>query len=363
MVATVTFLSLFNITSPYRSPSHAVFFAPLWENSGWQPSSIDTYLARTTQTVRLNALWQLAEWPALSIDTYLHNFGTSLPIIRTQSQTILGGHLIWDADDDGFRLPPKEGEAESQERQEVVTYQVAEGDSISTIAERFGVTQETILWANDITNPDMIKPGEKLEVLPVSGVKYEVESGDNLEDIAKRHKVEPEAIVGYAWNQISDPDLVGEGQELIIPGGEKPRRVAVASSRGAAPSGGANLAAGGSLQWPTYGPILQYYRPGHRALDISPPYGTPVYAAEAGRVITASQLSWGLGFHIVIDHGNGFRSTYAHLSQFAVERGQIVQRGQMIGRVGSTGWSTGPHVHFVLKYNGTAVNPLNYLPH
>jgi murein DD-endopeptidase MepM/ murein hydrolase activator NlpD len=256
----------------------------------------------------------------------------------------------------------------SQGRRGLITYEVARGDTLSTIAERFGISQETLVWANNIINPDFLRLGQKLLILPVSGVLHIVQRGETLSGIARRYGAKPSDILAYAPNGLTEPDKLSIGQKLIIPGGKMPRLVP--SSRGgirqqvpSSPVGGrAVQAAAIRFAWPTAGPITQYFSRGHRALDIAPPYGTPIRAAAGGRVVEARRLRYGYGWYLIIDHGQGYSTLYAHMGRFNVWTGTRVAAGQIIGAVGATGRVTGPHLHFEVRRNGVAVNPLSVLP-
>ncbi len=254
----------------------------------------------------------------------------------------------------------------------IISYEVAPGDSVSTIAESFGISTETILSANNLRNADFIRLGDSLIILPISGLLHTVEKGDSLLYLASRYGVDTEEIVGYKVNKIADADSLAIGQKLIIPGGTMPAARATASTRGvarpaaeaaagAAPAQ-ANSSASGQFIWPNPGRITQYFNGAHSGLDIAAPYGTPVAAADGGVVVERAALDWGLGWYVTVDHGNGYATTYSHLSSFAVGIGARVAQGDMIGRIGTTGNSTGPHDHFVVRRNGVPINPLSVLP-
>ena len=254
-----------------------------------------------------------------------------------------------------------------------VTYEVSAGDTVSMIAECFGISTETILWANNLVNADFIRLGQSLVILPVSGVLHVVEKGDTLLYLASKYGVDTEEIVGYQANDIPDPNFLAIGQKLIIPGGTMPvARAASSTSGGArpaaqspapqAPSQSISAAASGSFAWPNPGRITQGFSGSHSGLDIAAPYGTPVVASDSGVVVVREALNWGLGWYVAIDHGNGYSTTYAHLSSFVVGIGERVGKGDMVGRIGSTGLSTGPHNHFVVRRYGVPINPLSVLP-
>lgn len=276
----------------------------------------------------------------------------------------------------------------AQPAQAVIEYTVSPGDTLYTIAERLGVTVESIVWANNLTNQNYLQPGQVLQVPAVSGVIHTVQPGETLEGIARQYGVDQANILAFAPNGLSDPNRLQVGQKLVIPGGrvaEPPRLAAArteprpapvqppppAQTAPAAPALAAPPApsppppaqAAAGFGWPTVGPITQYFSAYHRGVDIAPPYGTPVRAAAGGVVMQASG-GWngGYGTMVVIDHGNGFRTLYAHLSRLDVSVGETVEQGQVIGAVGRTGVATGPHLHFEVYRGGVPINPLSVLP-
>lgn len=245
----------------------------------------------------------------------------------------------------------------------IVTYTVQSGDTVQDIAAKFDLDPTTIMWANPAVEdaPDLLRIGQELIILPVDGVYHTVKEGETLESIAKKYKVEVEAITSCPYNSLQPPDFAIEaGMKLIIPGGQKPWVPKVVTSyTGPIPEGARGT---GLFQWPVLGYITQGYWYGHRAIDIGVPVGTAVYAADGGFVSFAGWTDIGYGYLIVIDHANGFSTYYAHLSNFYVMAGQKVTRGQVIGATGNTGWSTGPHLHFEIRYMGVPQNPRAYLP-
>ena len=244
----------------------------------------------------------------------------------------------------------------------IVDYTVKTGDTLSGIATQFDVTTATVAWANDIYNPDHLVPGGTLRIPPTSGALHKVGADDTLHYIARRYQVDVEDIIAHPLNSFVDPNSLSLGKEIMIPGGVTPAAIPAPGSvarPGAAPVPPHD---GRSLHWPTRGPILSWFNGYHRGLDISPAYGTPVYAAERGRVVLVRYLRYGYGYYLIIDHGNGYRTLYAHMSSIYVRPGSTVYRGQNIGQVGSTGRSTGPHLHFEVHANGWAVDPYRFLP-
>jgi murein DD-endopeptidase MepM/ murein hydrolase activator NlpD len=269
-----------------------------------------------------------------------------------------------------FGLGERAPKAPSQEpsRPQISYYTVKAGDTVLGIAQRFGLQPETLMWANAFIeqNPDRLRIGDQLRILPVDGVLHVVKRGDTLSGIASTYKTDMQAIVAFAGNNIkSINDPLPIGKEIIVPGGVKPY-VAPATSAAStaysvqrppdAPAGS------GNFSWPAAGYISQGYWRAHPAIDIAGWLGAPVSAADSGFVVTAGG-GWngGYGNHVLIDHGNGFTTLYAHLNSIFVKPGETVSRGQQIGTMGSTGNSTGPHLHFEIRYNGTPYNPANYL--
>ncbi len=246
-------------------------------------------------------------------------------------------------------------------RQGVFVYVVQAGDNVSKIAQSFGLRPETILWSNPEleTWPDYIVVGQELFILPVNGAYYEVKAGDTLDSIAKRYSVEIPAIVECEYNDLAEPYELQAGQRLVIPGGTRP--VVARYVRATAPPPTNAPQGTGNFMWPTSGYLTQGYWLGHQAIDIGAPTGTPIYAADAGYVAATGWMG-GYGNYVIVNHGNGFETLYAHMSEIRAIAGQSVDRGDLIGLVGSTGRSTGPHLHFEIRQGGVKRNPLGFLP-
>ncbi len=253
-----------------------------------------------------------------------------------------------------------------QVRTSVIEYTVQAGDTPLAIAERFGLKGTSLLWANPALadNPDFLRIGQKLNVLPVDGAHHIVTRGESVKSIATTYKVEPSVITGYPGNGLTEDSALEIGQALIIPGGVKPyvpKRV-VASTAASVPAPRDAKTGSGRFAWPMSGRISQRYWTGHNGLDIAAKQGTPIVAADAGYVAVLQSSRSGYGNMIVVDHGNGYQTRYAHLSAFYVEAGQSVNKGDTVGLCGSTGNSTGPHLHFEVIINGVRYNPQSYLP-
>ncbi len=248
-------------------------------------------------------------------------------------------------------------------RLEVITYTVQAGDTVQSIADSFGLQPTTLMWADSAIEdaPDMLRIDQQVTILPIDGVYHTVAEGDTLEEIAEEYEVEPDAIIACEYNDLESSDQqIVEGMMLIVPGGEKPYvQKVVTTYVGSVPEGARGT---GRFQWPVLGSISQGYWYGHRAIDVAAPTGSALLAADGGFVSFAGWTDIGYGYLVVIDHANGFATYYAHLSSIYVYSGQAVGRGEVIGAVGSTGWSTGPHLHFEVRYYGVEQNPRAYLP-
>jgi LysM repeat protein len=249
---------------------------------------------------------------------------------------------------------------------QISKYTVKKGDTLGSIANMYGVTKNTIIWANDITGGS-VKEGQALIILPVSGTLHIVVKGDTLKSIAKKYNADLGEVAQF--NDLDSKSQLTVGDTIIIPNGEGPvqisgsinKSVTSGSTKATAfTKGGAhyNPYRGGS--GPNY--VGYYIRPisggietqglhGYNAIDIGTPVGTTLYAAAAGQVIIAKSSGWngGYGKYIVISHGNGTQTLYGHLSQVNVNVGDTVYQGQIIGNTGNTGDSTGPHLHFEVR--------------
>lgn len=255
-------------------------------------------------------------------------------------------------------------------RSEIIEHTVKGGETLSQIAQKYGISVDTIKWANDLNSVNSLKPGQKLKILPVSGVAHTVKSGDTLESVAKKYQAEAQAIMDFPFNDVPDDFKLKVGQILIIPDGQPPETKAPLRSRlqpqyiGKGPSSPTFQApGGGGFIWPTTSQgISQYFAWYHPGLDLPNRSAPAVVAADGGTITVAGWPdNYGYGNRVVIDHGNGYQTLYAHLSNIYVSVGQKVSRGQSIGQMGSTGRSTGTHLHFEIRYKGVAINPLAIL--
>lgn len=258
--------------------------------------------------------------------------------------------------------PTEEEEAEVEARIDkprVIVHTVQRGETISHIAARYGIDENTILAANDLPNANMISVGQKLNILTMPGALHTVKRGESLWEIARTYQTDMAEII--AVNGIENPNRIQPSQELVIPG-------ARAASIGSAIRSEQLISSDGRLMrafsWPVSGRLSSRYGPRwgrmHHGIDIAVNTGTPIRAAARGRVSFAG-WNGGYGNLVIIDHGNNIETRYAHLSRINVKVGQYVDRGALIAYSGNTGNSTGPHLHFEIRHKGQSVNPLNYL--
>jgi murein DD-endopeptidase MepM/ murein hydrolase activator NlpD len=267
------------------------------------------------------------------------------------------------------------------------TYTVKVGDNLFAIADTFGLKPESLLWGNfDVLqdNPNFLEPGQELTILPVDGVLHSYVAGETLTDIADQYETSVEAILEWPGNRLdpyeTDPNSPGlsTGTALIVPGGSRELRdwgppaitrdnPATAAYYGAGACGSiyAGAIGYGSFVWPTVATYLSgndWNPPIHRGIDIAGAEGNAIFAADSGVVVYAGGSASGYGNLLVIDHGTGWQTAYAHLSTIAVTCGQSVSQGEVVAAVGNTGNSSGPHLHFEM-YSSVfgKVNPWDYV--
>lgn len=249
---------------------------------------------------------------------------------------------------------------------EPFSYKVEPGDTLFGIGEKFKISLDALKYVNSLSDTDVLKIGQDIVIPPVSGLIHKVAKGDTLTSIATKYDVPSQAIADF--NYVLDTSTLALGTELVIPGAkvpepvipvyEPPAFVASPSYQGTA------TPSKNFCVWPTTVRIItQYFTWYHNGIDVATPWGggmPPLFACTGGKVIRAGWDPYGLGLHVRIDHGNGYETVYGHMSRINVSYGQRVSRGQVIGLLGNTGRSTGPHVHFMVKFNGIAQNPLSY---
>lgn len=242
-------------------------------------------------------------------------------------------------------------------RDQVISYQVAAGDTLSTIAQKFGVSVDTIKWASDLKR-DSLSIGQELKIPPVTGIVHKVREGETVQSISKKYKTDAQKIVNFPFNDFADLDTfaLNVGQTLVVPDGVQADAPAIARPLPPVFAGGT-----GQLLWPVGGTISQYPVWYHNALDIANNAAPGIAAAEGGVVADVQYLRYGYGSHVIVSHGGGLATLYAHLSDVYVKLGDRLSRGQILGRMGSSGRSTGLHLHFEVRRNGAIVNPLPFL--
>lgn len=251
-------------------------------------------------------------------------------------------------------------------RDKIVEHEVQEGETVSSIAQDYQVNEETILWENGLTAKSAIKPGQKLKILPLPGVSHKVAAGDTIFSVAKRYRANSQAILDFPFNDIGENFELETGDTLIVPDGAPPEKAKPAPVQYLA-SGQKekfDIADLGTSQfgWPASGLMAQYFSWYHPGLDISNISGGPIRASDSGTVTVAG---WpdasGYGNRVILDHGNGYTTLYAHMSSIYVSPGQKISKGEVLGMMGSTGRSTGTHLHFEIHKNGANQNPLGFL--
>ncbi|MBI4058582.1 M23 family metallopeptidase [Candidatus Gottesmanbacteria bacterium] len=246
-------------------------------------------------------------------------------------------------------------------RDKIWTHTVRDGETLGTIAEVYRVSIESIKWANPTLKDDKLSIGQKLEIPPVTGIVHKVKKGESIYSIAKKYQTDAQNILNFPFNDFADLDTFAltAGQTLIVPDGVMPEAKPVQTPKLLAQAG--TSAGNGQFIWPINGIISQRPVSYHMALDIANPALPPILASDGGTVVGVEKQKYGYGWHVIIDHFNGFQTLYAHLSDIYVTVGQNVTKGAIIGQVGSTGRSSGPHLHFEIRKNGVALNPLGFL--
>lgn len=234
-------------------------------------------------------------------------------------------------------------DSKSLEDEQISVYVVREGDTLPAIAKMFDVSVNTIRWANDIKG-STISAGQTLVILPISGIKHVVKKGDTLLSIAKLHKGDLDEILQY--NNLSKNSKLALGDVIIVPDGEVAPSVSYSSS----PNSTSRPTYSGYYLRPIVGGVKSQGLHGRNGIDLASSYGASILASADGEVII-SRSGWngGYGTYVVVKHGNGTQTLYAHLNASLVSAGQRVTQGQVIGKMGSTGKSTGVHLHFEIR--------------
>lgn len=357
--------------TPSNDPSAAILLENelLLEGAG-QPVTPNPSL-RTATPLSQEELAELANQPTLVVipedDLYFEDYTANTlptPIAATPAGAVDSAYALWPT------------------RDYPVIYVVQTGDNITSIAERLELQPSTLIWANDnsTSNPEFVTVGQELLIPAMDGVLHVVKEGDTLNKLAESYHVDAALIAWFPGNKLKESDIEAElesGERIMVPGGLKPAtptppppRVPAAAAAPAQAAAPAAAAAPAQPQrryttyfgWPTGGQITQVYSRYHGGIDIAAPMYTPILAAQSGQVTFRGWDNTGYGYSILLDHRNGWYTRYAHLSGIYPDLGQWVERGQVIALMGSTGRSTGPHLHFEIMSSGYRYNPYNYLP-
>ncbi len=270
---------------------------------------------------------------AVNLDPNPHKTSESTPLAD-------GGFLM--ADVALSENAPRLEEVNTQ----ISIYTIREGDTLSEIGEMFGVSVNTIMWANDLTRASAIQPGQTIIILPISGINYTVKKGDTITGIVEYYKADLEEVLQY--NDIAISSVLTPGQTILIPDAELhtavPSKVVKSSAAGTPNYSGYYIR-------PIRGGVKTQGIHGHNGVDLAAPIGTPIYASASGVVIVSNVGGWngGYGNFIIISHANGTQTVYSHNTKNLVQAGDYVEQGDQIATVGTTGKSTGPHVHFEIR--------------
>lgn len=274
---------------------------------------------------------------------------------------VLMGAALWYISENGdFNVKPvKEPALEVSDHQrnkvqeeKTVTHIVRDGENLSQIAEKYRIDVDTLRGANEALD-ELIEPGQELLILPKKGVLYQVEQGDSIWDIARRFNVDVKVILQS--NQ-RNSDLIESGEKLFIPGVKPLDKYSHHTPVSRNAEAKFILPATGEVS----SPFGQRWGKAHQGVDIADDYGTPVVASLSGRVSYAGWIS-GYGYSVMLEHRNGYSTLYGHMQSILVNSGQTVGQGEVIGKMGSTGNSTGPHVHFEVRKNGEIIDPVHVL--
>ena len=328
----LAFISIFFLVSPFAY-AHADFFSFLG----------DIFEKTTTvfQKEKYNSQNMALLQAAINIDPNPSKGGGGITIVESNA------------------LLPEQGlragsgiEVLGPKSDQISVYVVRSGDSVSQIAKMFEVSAKTIIWANDLNSAGVIQPGQTLVILPVSGVRHSVQKGETLASIAKKYDADIEEIMDF--NGFEKDHTLAIDDTIIVPGGEMQIEAPTAVARAYASASAGTTQQIGYYMRPVRGGVKSQGIHGYNSVDIAAPRGTSVLASAGGEVILSKYAAgnpWfgGYGNYIVIQHSNGAQTVYAHLSQNLVKRGWKVVQGQVIGYVGSTGRSTGTHLHFEIR--------------
>jgi LysM repeat protein len=315
-----------------------------WVKSGFgQDSSKNKILS--SNTVAVNE--EILSYPELNINNINLLQSTNNPEQKETStasdKSIIEGYAVTNENNS------LEGSFDDEENtsDQISLYTVRQGDTVSLVAKMFGVTSNTIYWANDLKVGSKLSPDQVIVILPITGIKYTVKKGDHVEDLAKKFKSDAGEIISF--NGIDSEVGLTVGQEIIIPDAELEAPKTSTSKTKNTASKTNSLSS--YFKRPVNGGVRSQGVHGHNGIDIAAAGGTPILAAAGGTVIISKGSGWngGYGNYIVIKHPNGTQTLYGHMSTTLVSAGAQVNKGQQIGKMGSTGRSTGNHLHFEVR--------------
>jgi len=257
--------------------------------------------------------------------------------------------------------------SEERQRTQYLAYKIESGDSLYSIGNKFKVSVDALKYVNNLYDGSTLQVGQDIVIPPTSGLIHKVESGDTLASIAKKYSVPAQAIADF--NYLLEPSKLALGTELVIPDAKIPMPEVIVDLPVIPSTIGQGIsdpkAGKGWCVWPTGASIItQYFTWYHNGVDIASSWGSalpPIYACSSGTVTRAGWDPFGLGLHVIVNHGNGYETVYGHMSRLDVSYGDKVKKGEVLGILGSTGRSTGPHVHFMIKYQGSPQDPLKYI--
>ncbi len=247
---------------------------------------------------------------------------------------------------------------------EVTIHIVKEGETLESVAEQYGLQKETIMWENNLTAKATLKEGQELRILPIDGIRHKVAKGETVTSIGSKYGLKDaqvQAIVDFPFNDFVNNETfeLAVGQYLMIPGGVKKQAAPTATYASKLTPNAGTVSATGGFVWPASGVISQGYSFYHKAIDIAG--SGAILAADSGTVIASGWDNSGYGNRVMLDHGNGTKTLYAHMEVLQVVAGQTVNKGDVLGIMGSTGRSTGRHLHFEIRQDSVLLNPFDYL--
>ena len=257
--------------------------------------------------------------------------------------------------------------ASKSNRDKIINYEVKSGDTLSSIAEKFDLKLSSLLWANNLTAYSYLKLGQNLDIPPTDGIIYKIKKGDTINALAKKYQTDSEKIIKY--NKLAGASDIEIGMILILPDAKpyqapvpiQPTKIAPVKNIFAGDQKPTNVGSA-KLIWPTTTRrVSQYYSWRHTALDIDGGFGDIIWSSGDGVVTRVQYLTRDYGYHVIVDHGNGVQTLYAHFQKIYVTQGQAVKQGESLGEMGSTGRSTGSHLHYEVRVGGKRLNPFAWV--